>query len=198
MTPTNNRWQVYDTSEPLLQWQLALPLPSSSSSSSSSASAEAAVVAAVRAALLPLVTVVGPTLPDVDRAFSAPAPFRSTVTVRDQRHALVDIEADDAGATLRRFEGPDLDPGYARRFAALGHPFVAVWSSTATTSTSSTPKTTPLRFGVTVAFFATIWFNDEDPALLARNAARLQAAHTALTTVARRHGGQLLAPTTLR
>ena len=193
----NNRWQVYDTSEPLLQWQFAVPLPSSSSSSSSSPSpspspspslsAVAGIIAAVRAALVPLVTVVGPSLPDADAALAdTPGLFRSTVTVKDAGHALVDVDADDAGQLLRRLEGPTLDEAYARRFAARGHPFVAVWATM-----------TPARLGVTVAFFATVWFNAEDPPLFAANQARLLAARAALTAVARRHGGQLLAPTAL-
>jgi hypothetical protein len=41
----------------------------------------------------------------------------SVVTVRNERGEVVDVEADDAGALLRRIEGPGLDIAYARRFA---------------------------------------------------------------------------------
>jgi len=183
MTSTHNHWQVYDTSEPLLQWQLAVP---------AGPSAAAELVAEVRAALLPLVTVVGADLPGIDDALGRPGLFSSTITARDDRGALVDVDsataAGDAGQLLRRLEGPALDAGYARRFAAVGHPFVAVWTTTATTTA---------RFAVTVAFFATVWFDATDAALFERNQARLLAARSALTTLARRRGGLLQAPTTL-
>ena len=108
---------------------------------------------------------------------------RSLVTVRDEHDGLVDVTASDAGELLRRLEGPAFEALYARRFAALGQPFVSVVVSTAGNELT-----------LTVSFFATIWFDDRDADLRARNEARLLAARTELTSVVRQHGGQLNAP----
>ncbi|MFZ9345461.1 MAG: hypothetical protein ACO268_09975 [Opitutales bacterium] len=103
------------------------------------------------------------------------------VVVRDGTGALVERTAADAGALLRSLE--PLEPAFARRFAAA-HPFAAGWS----TSTAA-------AITVTVGFFTTLWLPHGDAALEAANAPALDALRTALTALARRRGGRIVAPT---
>ena len=175
MAALHNSWQVFDTTEPVLVWQARLPLPASSSPS--------ALSSALLAALSPLVTRTGALDSLDDEHLDKTTVHRSLVTVRDEHDGLVDVTASDAGELLRRLEGPAFEALYARRFAALGQPFVSVVVSTAGNELT-----------LTVSFFATIWFDDRDADLRARNEARLLAARTELTSVVRQHGGQLNAP----
>ncbi len=184
MAALHNSWQVFDTTEPVLVWQARLPLPASSSPpSSSSSSSPSALSSALLAALSPLVTRTGALDSLDDEHLDKTTVHRSLVTVRDEHDGLVDVTASDAGELLRRLEGPAFEALYARRFAALGQPFVSVVVSTAGNELT-----------LTVSFFATIWFDDRDADLRARNEARLLAARTELTSVVRQHGGQLNAP----
>ena len=190
MAALHNSWQVFDTTEPVLVWQARLPLPASSSPSALSPSAlspsalsPSALSSALLAALSPLVTRTGALDSLDDEHLDKITVHRSLVTVRDEHDGLVDVTASDAGELLRRLEGPAFEALYARRFAALGQPFVSVVVSTAGNELT-----------LTVSFFATIWFDDRDADLRARNEARLLAARTELTSVVRQHGGQLNAP----
>jgi hypothetical protein len=178
MAAPRNQWQVYDTTEPLLVWHLLLPAPNDDV-------ANAAVDDALqRLAASGLLLGAHRPLPDEATVFAGtPLPFQTRVQVRDERGALVERTANDAGALLRTLEGPTLDAGYARRFAAPGRPFVAAWS---------------VRQGATVevcvAFYSTIAFDDRDADVHAKNQARLEAARAALEGLARRCGGRLVAP----
>jgi hypothetical protein len=110
----------------------------------------------------------------------------SVVTVRNERGEVVDVEADDAGALLRRIEGPGLDVAYARRFAALGIPFVAVWCRHA-----------DRELELSVAFFTTLFLDDSDAEVWRRNQRRVATARDGLAAICRRRGGRLWAPLTL-
>jgi hypothetical protein len=93
----------------------------------------------------------------------------SVVTVRNERGEVVDVEADDAGALLRRIEGPGLDVAYARRFAALGIPFVAVWC-----------RHGDRELELSVAFFTTLFLDDSDAEVWRRNQRRVATARDGL------------------
>lgn len=184
MADLNNHWQAFDSSEPLLVWQLRLPAPSGPAGD---ADANAAVDEALAVLTETGLLVTRRPLPTEDAVFSGEAPRSvSVVTVRDARGALVDERADDAGALLRRLEGPGLDAGYARRFAATGRPFVAVW-------TNRDDVSVELR----VAFFTTLHFDARDTAAHEKNHARVVAARDGLLALARRRGGRITAPLTL-
>jgi len=181
MAAPRNQWQVYDTTEPLLVWHLLLPAPNDDV-------ANAAVDEALQGlAASGLLLGAHRPLPDEATVYAGGAlPFQTRVQVRDGSGALVERTATDAGALLRTLEGPTLDVGYARRFAAPGRPFVAAWS---------------VRQGATVevrvAFYSTIAFDERDAAVHAANHARMHDARAALEGLARRCGGRLVAPLTL-
>lgn len=191
-------WQAFDRSEPVLQWQLAVPLPASTAPARGPSPGARAALEEVQAALTPIVELAGDVVAGEAEALTSlhdgtpgGVAFRSPVTVRDRRAgaaghgAVVDVVSGSAGRLLREYQ-PDLDPAWARRFAA-DVPFVRVWQ---------TPS--PGRLAVTVAFYATIWFAGDDAEVFAKNHARLVAARDALTAVVRRRGGQLLAPLSLQ
>jgi hypothetical protein len=184
MAERKNHWQVFDTTEPLLLWHLRLPAPAGpEGDAEANAGVDEALAALADSGLLE----VGRPLPTEEAVFAGEAPRGpSTVTVRDAAGALVDERADDAGALLRRLEGPGLDAGYARRFAALGRPFVAAWT-----------KRDAGSIELCVAFFTTLHFDTRDAAVHAPNHARVVAARDGLLAVARRRGGRIVAPVTL-
>ncbi len=187
-----NRWCSYDATDPILVWELAAPAPTPVE--------RRAIVEAVVAAGRDsgVVLVAGWPLREVSRAGSAerseellpyedalfdgaPVPFSSRVFVREgPAGAIVEKESDDAGALLRSLEV--FDDVYARRFAA-SHPFVGAFSTTSEKS-----------IAVSVCFFATLFFDESDPELLAKNQPGLLQFRSALLTLARSRGGKLLAP----
>jgi len=178
MAAPRNQWQVYDTTEPLLVWHLLLPAPNDDV-------ANAAVDDALQGlAASGLLLGAKRPLPDEASVYAGGAlPFQTRVHVRDERGAIVERTVTDAGALLRTLEGPTLDVGYARRFAAPGRPFVAAWSVRHEAAVE-----------VCVAFYSTIAFDDRDADVHAKNQARLEAARAALEGLARRWGGRLVAP----
>jgi hypothetical protein len=183
MADLKNHWQAFDSAEPLLVWQLRLPAPAGTDGDAVAAAAvDEALDVLAQSGLL----ITRRPLPAEEAVFAGEAPRGvSVVTVRDARGALVDERADDAGALLRRLEGPGLDAGYARRFAAPGRPFVAAWQHRDAASVE-------LR----VAFFSTLHFDARDAALHEKNHARVIAARDGLLALARRRGGRIVAPPT--
>ncbi len=176
-----NRWCSYDATDPLVVWELAVPTPSLVEQQ---AVVDALLLAGRESGVL-LTTGLLPTvgLPFEDALFAGEkVPFASRVFVRDLSGALVERQSDDAGALLRSLE--PLDDVYARRFAA-SHPFVGAWST-------STDKSVC----VCICFFASLFFDESDPELHARNRPRLLVFRDALLSIARSRGGKLTAPTT--
>lgn len=187
-----NRWCSYDATDPLLVWELAAPAPTA-------VERRAVVDAVVKAGRESGVLIVAgwplrevtkasagdalEPLPYEDALFSGDrVPFSSRVSVREgPAGAIVDKESDDAGALLRSLEV--FDDVYARRFAA-SHPFVGAFSTSLEKS-----------IAVSVCFFATVFFDESDPDLLAKNQVRLLAFRDALLAIARARGGKLVAPT---
>lgn len=195
-----NRWCSYDATDPILVWELAAPAPTPVERR---AVVEAVVNAGRDSGLL---IVAGWPLREVSRSASsersdeplpyedalfagAPVPFSSRVFVREgPGGAIVEKESDDAGALLRSLESVDdgADDVWARRFAA-SHPFVGAFSTSSDKSVA-----------VSVCFFATLFFDEGDPELLAKNQPRLLAFRGALLALARSRGGKLVAPTSTR
>ena len=176
-----NRWCSYDATDPILVWELSVPAPSPEE--------QQAVVVAVLAAGRDsgLLLTGGPLpafgLPFEDALFAGDkVPFASRVFVRDLSGAIVERQSDDAGLLLRSLE--PLDDVYARRFAA-SHPFVGAFST-------STDKSVT----VSVCFFGSVFFDETDPELHAKNQPHLLAFRDALLAIARGRGGKLVAPTT--
>lgn len=179
MAALTNLWQVHDTTEPLLVWHLRLPAPDDLFADTA---VDDALAVLHETALLRKRR----PLPDEAAVYEGTAPRAPTlVSVRD-RGAIADVVADDAGALLRRLEGPTLDAGYARRFAAVGRPFVAAWSARS-----------PGSIEVCVAFWTTLHFDERDGEVFAKNHARVVAARDGLLGLARRRGGRLVAPVSL-
>jgi hypothetical protein len=181
---TKNRWQSFDGTEPVLAWTLSTPAPTAAERRA----LVDEVLAAGRASgvLIDTGGAVdagdGEPLPwDAAVAAGAAAPFAARVFVRDGGGAIVERTAPDAGALLRGLE--PLEPAYARRFAAA-RPFSAAWSTS-----------TPTSITVHVGFFTSLWFDDTDASLLAKNEPALQEFRAALAGIARRRGGRLAAPT---
>jgi hypothetical protein len=184
MADIKNHWQAFDSTEPLLLWHLRLPAPAGPAG-------DPVVAAVVDEALAVLadsgLLLTRQPLPVEAAVFAGEAARGvSVVTVRSASGDVVDERADDAGALLRRLEGPGLDAGYARRFAAVGRPFVAAWQIRDAASVE-----------LCIAFFSTLHFDDRDAALYGRNHGRVVAARDGLLTLARRRGGRLVAPVTL-
>ena len=183
MSAPRTRWHVYDSAEPLLVWRARLPLP---------ARDDDGTVTGLIAACLEVLATSGlvrahAPLPTEAAVFQGLADRSSSVvTVRNERGEAVDVEADDAGALLRRLEGPGLDVAYARRFAALGIPFVAVWC-----------RHGARELELSVAFFTTLFFDDTDADVWRRNQRRMAIARDGLAAICRRRGGRLWAPVTL-
>jgi hypothetical protein len=183
MSQPRTRWHVSDSAEPLLVWRARLPCPSG---------VDDGAVTRLVAELLEVLTTSGlvraraplPTEAAVLEGLADRSP--SMVTIRNERGEVVDVEADDAGALLRRIEGSGLDVAYARRFAALGHPFVAVWC---------THQQGELE--LSVAFFSTLFFDRADADVWTGNQRRLATARDGIIAVCRRRGGRLIAPLTL-
>ena len=185
MAAPRNTWQVYDTTEPLLVWRLLIPVPTDAVDDAAARDAVDAALEALQHSGL----VLGATqpLPTEDDVFAGAArPVQTRVLARTHLGALVERTSGDAGALLRELEGPTLDAAYARRFAAAGRPFVAVWSSRGHGTVE-----------VCVAFFSTIAFDERDADVHAANHARVAAARAGLEQVARRRGGRLTAPLAL-
>lgn len=179
MADLKNHWQAFDSTEPLLVWHLRLPAPSGANDDALDEALDVLQQTGLLVARRPL-----PTAADVFAGEAACGV--SVVSVRDARGELVDERADDAGALLRRLEGPGLDAGYARRFAAVGRPFVAAWRAY-----------DPGSVELCIAFFSTLHFDQRDPALHEKNHARVVAARDGLLALARRHGGRMVAPLSL-
>jgi hypothetical protein len=183
MSQPRTQWHVSDSAEPVLAWRVRLPVP---------ADADDGAVAGLIAELLEVLATSGlvraraplPTEAAVLEELADRSP--SVVTVRNERGEVIDVEADDAGALLRRIEGPGLDVAYARRFAALGIPFVAVWC-----------RHGDRELELSVAFFTTLFFDDSDAEVWRRNQRRVATARDGLAAICRRRGGRLLAPVTL-
>jgi hypothetical protein len=184
MAELKNHWQAFDSTEPLLVWHLRLPAPSGPAGDTD---ANVAVDEALAVLATTGVLTMRRPLPTEDAVFAGEAPRGvSVVTVRNIRGELIDERADDAGALLRRLEGPGVDPGWARRFAAPGRPFVAAWTHRDAVSVE-----------LCVGFFATAHFDERDDAVYEKNHARLVAARDGLLALARRRGGRIVAPVTL-
>ncbi|MDP2341150.1 MAG: hypothetical protein Q8O67_09340 [Deltaproteobacteria bacterium] len=176
-----NRWCSYDATDPILIWELAVPAPSPHE--------QQAVVDAVLTAgretgvlvtngLLPIAG-----LPYEDALFAGEkVPFASRVFVRDSSGSLVERFSDDAGALLKSLEV--FDDVYARRFAA-SHPVVGAFSTA-----------TEKAVTVSVCFFASLYFDESDAELHAKNQPRLLGFREQLLQIARARGGKLKAPTT--
>jgi len=189
-----NHWCSYDSTEPILVWELAVPAPAWPPAGQAGPSPQQEVVAEVcrvgRAS--GFVDVNGfpraPSpgtewLPFEDDLFAGlPVPMTSTVIVRDAAGALVQRQSGDAGALLRELEV--FDDAYARRFAAP-HPFVGLFST-------STEKTLSIH----VCFFSSLYFDESDPGLREANLPRLLEFRAALLAIAQKRGGRLRAPTT--
>ena len=183
MSQPRTQWHVSDSAEPVLAWRVRLPVP---------AGADDGAVAGLIAELLEVLATSGlvraraplPTEAAVLEELADRSP--SVVTVRNERGEVVDVEADDAGALLRRIEGPGLDVAYARRFAALGIPFVAVWC-----------RHGDRELELSVAFFTTLFLDDSDAEVWRRNQRRVATARDGLAAICRGRGGLLLAPLTL-
>jgi hypothetical protein len=180
---TKNRWQSFDTIDPVLVWTLAVPAPQA-------ADRRSVVDELLEAGRSSGVLLAGDGAVGVGDAELLPwelalvdggqAPWSSRVFVRDALGALVQRTASDAGALLRSLE--PLEPAYARRFAA-SRPFAAAWS----TSTASTVT-------VQVGFYTSLWFDDADVELAQRNEPALTSFRAAMAAIARRRGGRLVAP----
>ncbi|MBM4280709.1 MAG: hypothetical protein FJ137_08070 [Deltaproteobacteria bacterium] len=181
---TKNRWQSFDGTDPVLAWTLSTPAPTAAERR---ALVDEVLAAGRTSGVLfdtggAVVSGDGEPLPwGPAVASGAAAPFAARVFVRDGHGAIVERSAPDAGALLRGLE--PLEPAYARRFAAP-RPFSAAWSTS-----------TPTSIAVHVGFFTSLWFDDTDAALLARNEPPLLAFRAALVGTARRRGGRLVAPT---
>ena len=183
MSQPRTQWHVSDSAEPVLAWRVRLPVP---------AGADDGAVAGLIAEILEVLATSGlvraraplPTEAAVLEELADRSP--SVVTVRNERGEVIDVEADDAGALLRRIEGPGLDVAYARRFATLGIPFVAVWC-----------RHGDRELELSVAFFTTLFFDDSDAEVWRRNQRRVATARDGLAAMCRRRGGRLLAPLTL-
>lgn len=193
-----NHWCSYDTTDPLLVWELRVPASSSTQTGSEQEQVIDAVCRAGRATGVVdwigwsdrrvsrpiLERRSGEWLPFEAALFAgARVPFISTVFVRDARGAVHPQTAGDAGALLRELE-PDLDAAYLRRFAA-SHPFIGLFSTSTETD-----------LAVHVCFFCNIYFDESDAELFAANQAPLLKFREALLTLARQRGGTLTAPTT--
>ena len=183
-----NTWQVFDTPEPLLAWDVAFPLAADASHLDVDSSVDA-VVADVVAAVVDSGLVVKASADDVQDELAvlegrAPA-LEVRVGVR-VGGAVVTQTCSDPGALWRRLEGPGFDPAYAERFAALGHPCVALWREVGEG-----------RVDVAVAFFATVFFDEGYGDVFAHNQAQLRRTRAALEAVVHRRGGRLTAPLTL-
>jgi len=184
MAELKNHWQAFDSTEPLLVWHLRLPAPSGPAGD---ADADAAVDDALAVLADTGLLVTRRPLPAEEAVFAGEAPRGvSVVTARGAGGALVEERADDAGALLRRLEGPGLDAGWARRFAAPGRPFVAAWT-----------RRDAVSVELCVGFFATAHFDARDTAVHEKNHARLVAARDGLLALARRRGGRFTAPLSL-
>jgi hypothetical protein len=176
-----NRWCSYDATDPILIWELAVPAPSPAERQT----VVDAVLAAGRDSGVLLVGGPAPTagLPFEDALFAGEkVPFASRVVVRDPGGAFVERTSDDGGALLRSLE--HFDDVYARRFAA-SHPLVGAFSTTTDKSIS-----------ISVCFFASLFFDESDPELYAKNQPALLAFRESLLALARARGGKLKAPTT--
>jgi hypothetical protein len=195
-----NHWCSYDATDPILVWELVVPAPAPPPATTVGGPQEQVVDAVLRAGrksgVLDLVGFTdqrpgrpvverrqGEWLPYEDALFEGAAvPFVARVFVRDVTGAVVERQSGDAGALLRELEV--LDDAYARRFAAA-HPFAGAF----TTSTQQ-------ALTVTICFFCTLFFDEQDPALYRANQPALLQFREALLQIARDHGGTLTAPTT--
>jgi hypothetical protein len=190
---TRNRWQSFDGVDPVLVWTLSAPAPR--------AEERRAIVDEVlragRSSGVLIAADPGTSAAEGRSDSNEPLPWRAAtgaagaadaagsfsarVFVRDMGGSIVERTASDAGALLRGLE--PLEPAYARRFAA-SRPFSQAWSvSTATAIT------------IHIAFFTSLWFDETDGELLQRNEPALASFRAALSGIARRRGGRLVAPT---
>ncbi len=187
MTSAPTPWQVFDTPEPLLAWDVAVPLPQTHDDLGVEVDA---IVGEVVAAVADSGLVEGLSAADVGdelAVLEGRAKVASArVTVRDDG-AVVTVACTDPGQLWRRLEGQGFDATYAERFAALGHPCVALWREVGAG-----------RVDVAVAFFATMFFDERDADVFAANQAQLRKTRAALEALVRRRGGRLTAPLTLR
>jgi hypothetical protein len=185
MTAPKTHWQVFETPEPLLAWDAAFPVDGDAGPD-----VVRAIVADVCAAVVDSGLVVACSADDVTGVEAVldgrAKKLATTVRVRDG-DAVVTRTCTDPGALWRTLEGEGTDPAYAERFAALGHPCVALWSTVSAG-----------RVDVAVAFFATMFFDERDHEVWSQNQAQLRATRVALEAVTRRRGGRLTAPLTLQ
>lgn len=182
-----NRWCSYDATDPIVAWELTVPAPSPA--------AQQAVVDVVleagRTTGILLTSGRLPTgglpfeeaLPFEHALFAAErVPFASRVFVRDAAGIIVERQSDDAGALLKSLE-PMPDAIYARRFAS-SHPFVGAFS-----------RSNDKSVLVVVCFFASLFFDESDAELHARNQSALLTFRDSLLALARDRGGTLNAST---
>ena len=175
-----NRWCSYDATDPILIWELAVPAPSPAEQQ---AVVDAVLLAGRGSGVLLTSGALPPVgLPFEDALFAGDkVPFSSRVFVREASGAVVERTSDDAGALLKSLES--FDDVYARRFAA-SHPIVGAFSTSTEKSVS-----------VSLCFFASLFFDETDAELYAKNQPRFLGFRDALLTIARARGGKLQAPT---
>lgn len=103
------------------------------------------------------------------------------VSFRDAGGKIKAERHSDAGALLTRLV-PSADAAWLRRFAA-SHPFVAPWSTTADGATT-----------FTLAFWTSLFLDDQDVTVFQENRGRLLVLRTRLAALAREYDAELLAP----
>jgi hypothetical protein len=180
----HNRWQSFETTEPVLAWSLVVVAPTPGDRR---AVVDEVLAAGARTGVLlaspQAVREESATelLPWNDAVASGqPVPFSSRVFVRDATGGVVERTAADAGALLRQLE--PIEALYARHFAAA-RPFAVAWTTTSATALE-----------VTIAYFTSLWLEHGDEALHQKNLPALMTFRDALVAVARRRGGRIEAP----
>jgi len=200
-----NQWRSWDTADPVVTWQLELPLTRPAQrfellAALGRAGDESGVFTLQRVALPELAFRVdgaadnGPWIAAARQHQLAEIfPFEallldevaiadrlcvlSTVSFVRPGQGVVTERHADAGALLRELD-PECEALYAEHFQAH-QPFIAPWSSTTATLLR-------VHFG----FWCDLWFDDSEPELLRLNAERLARLRVRLDALARSVSGR--------